>query len=118
MSKGLLGVWIGAWIAFSLLNMYFTWLAPAAEVREAAKMQIALNEPKRQDEFLYSEVIAKINNCNIKMVDGVEFRYCPDKTLITKTPWTRNGGNRTGVVTRYYDETGKLVLIYGHPDDV
>lgn len=118
MGKGILGVWIGMWIGFSALNAGITWLAPAAEVAEAARLQIADNEPKRQDEFLYAEVVAKQGTCKMSLVDGVEFYYCPDKYLITKTNWTRNSGERKGVVTRYYNETGKLILIYGHPDDV
>lgn len=117
-------IFFGAWLAFSGLNYAITYYAPTQEVRQAAELAIESSKPKRQDQFMYAEVLKKLPSCTANAaaaVDGVKYLYCPDKTLITLTDWTRNTKSenpRKGVVTRYYNPEGKLVLIYGHPDDV
>lgn len=115
-------IFFGFWMGFTIVNYLVNYYAPTQDVREAAKLAIVSNEPKRQDQFLYAEVMRKIGECSKNQTvapDGVVFMYCPDKFVVTMTKWTRqNHRTKEGTVTRYYDPAGKLILIYGHPDDL
>jgi ABC-type proline/glycine betaine transport system substrate-binding protein len=124
---------IGCMIAFTVMNFLITKYAPDQAIAQVAYEKLKSNSdakeaaekeakkyPLRQDQFLYAEVLNKIQNeiCSkVSDKENNDFYTCPDGSKISQVHWTR-GSDRKGVVTKYYDSTGKNVLIYGHPDDV
>jgi uncharacterized protein YdhG (YjbR/CyaY superfamily) len=112
---------IGFWIAFTVLNLYISQVSPEhAQRYEQSKEEQKAKEPKRQDQVLYTEVLTKIKNEQCSSVVDKEqntFYTCKDGTKVSMINWTR-GSERKGIVTREYDPSGQLILIYGHPDDV
>lgn len=121
MSNVTLGWAIFFWIAFSAINVYTYWTKPDSVILDAAKSTIDNRQvPQRQNELMYTDMLNKLqlDKCE-KFTDkeNNDFFTCPDGSKVSMINWTRDT-NRKGVVTRYYDPTGKLLLIYGHPDDV
>lgn len=114
-------------IVMTGINYHISISAPNAELVEAAresKKEKSIqngDEPVRQDERLYAEVLAKtrLTACpEVEDSSGNVYYNCTNGEKITMTRWTRDGGDRKGIVTRWYDSSGKLRLIFGHPDDV
>jgi hypothetical protein len=69
---------------------------------------------------LYISLLEKIKTEQCSLSTDPEnntFYNCADGTKVSMIKWTR-GSDRKGVVTREYNPAGKLILIYGHPDDV
>lgn len=71
-----------------------------------------------QNSGLYAEVLYKIKNSCTGISDSEKntFYKCNDGTKVSVIHWIRS--ERQGYVTRDYDKEGKLISIYGHPDDV
>lgn len=71
-----------------------------------------------QNSGLYAEVLFKIKNSCTGISDNEKntFYTCEDGTKVSVIYWKRQ--DRTGYVTRDFDKDGKLVSIYGHPDDI
>lgn len=118
MSKTNLGWFIFFWIAFTCLNIKVSIL----DVEEIAKARYEQKsaDVKRQDEPMYIAVLNKVKDESCKSTTDKEnntFYVCADGSKVSMIHWTR-GSDRKGVVTREYDASGKLLLIYGHPDDV
>lgn len=120
MSKSNLYWFIAFWIAFTCLNIYISLAKPNEVMVAQREAEKAANEPARQNEPLYIQLLTKLQNEKCSVVSDKEsnsFYTCTDGTKASMIHWTR-GNDRKGVVTREYDPTGKLILIYGHPDDV
>lgn len=108
------------WALILSVSYYIKVMEPNDVIVSAAKEKIKSNEPLRQDQRLYAEALIKIksNKCEVVQDENKDnFFKCPDGSTISQIKWERNNRERTGIVTRYYDSTGKLLLIYGHPDD-
>lgn len=117
MSNFNLNCFLVFWILFTCLNLYIYQVKPQLKYEEEQK---ALNEPIRQNEPMYINLLAKIKDEQCKASTDPEnntFYVCADGTKVSMIKWTR-GTDRKGVVTREYNYAGKLILIYGHPDDV
>lgn len=120
-----LGIMIGIWICGNFLHWVIDVNAPNAEIAEKARRENEAAqppkppEPKHNDTGLYAEVLDMLPSCrgNEEKSTGDKFYLCPNGSKITQVNWTRNQGERKGIVTRYYNPKGDLVLIYGHPDD-
>lgn len=71
----------------------------------------------RQDSGDYAMVLHKLQTtcAGIKDEEKNIFYTCSDGTRVTVIHWIR--GESQGFVTRNYDKNGKLLSIYGHPDD-
>lgn len=112
-------VLIMLWIAGNTIYYIESISKPNAELVEKAKRENAANEPKHNDTGLYSEVLSKIKTCELNVESSTDNKFynCPNNEKITQIHWERGQGSRKGIVTRYFDSTGKLLLIYGHPDD-
>lgn len=115
-------------IVFAIMtgvNFIISVVAPKSELvaMEREKNEIlkgGKDAPIRQNELLYADALKKtqLKSCpDVEDDEGNRYFNCDDGEKITMTRWTRNGGDRKGIVTRWYDKTGKLKLIYGHPDD-
>lgn len=120
--KNHLGVSIcaGMMLTFTALNFLISYYAPNQAIAEAAYEKIAERDkyPLKQDQVMYAEVLNKVKSCSVvKDRENNEFYTCPDSSTVSMVHWTR-GTERKGVVTKYYDKTGKQLLVYGHPDDV
>lgn len=118
MSNVNLGWFIFFWIAFTVVNVKINIL----DVNEAVEAKYVKKETaiKRQDEPAYIAVLNKIKNESCSSTTDKEnntYYVCADGSKVSMINWTR-GTDRKGVVTREYDPNGKLLLIYGHPDDV
>jgi hypothetical protein len=106
---------------FTAVNLIITKIAPDAAIAEAAVSELDKRKeyPLKEDQVLYAEVLNKIKSCSVqKDKEDNEFYTCPDGSTISIVHWTRSGGDRKGVVTKYYNKDGKHILQYGHPDDV
>lgn len=117
MSNFNLNCFLVFWILFTCLNLYIYQVKPQLKYEEEQK---ALNEPIRQNEPKYINLLAKIKDEQCKASTDPEnntFYVCADGTKVSMIKWTR-GTDRKGVVTREYNAAGKLIMIYGHPDDV
>ena len=120
-----LGIMIGVWIAGNFLHWVIDVNAPNQELVEKARRENAEAlppeppAPKRNDTGLYAEVLDKLPGCrsNTEPGTGDKFFLCSDGSKITQVNWSRLGGERKGIVTRYFNPNGDLILIYGHPDD-
>lgn len=118
MSNNNLGWFLFFWIAFTFANIKVSIL----DVEEIAKQRYEekLEVTKKNKEPEYIALLNKIKDPSCTSATDKEkntFYACADGTKVSMINWTR-GSDRKGVVTREYDATGKLVLIYGHPDDV
>lgn len=111
----------------TIVNYYISVVAPNSELieihrkTEQAKRVANGDEPVRQDERMYADALAKteLASCpDVRDAENNVFYNCKDGEKISMTRWTRSGGDRKGIVTRWYDSQGKLKMIYGHPDDV
>lgn len=120
MSSRNLGWFIFFWFAFTSTNIYISVLKPYTASRDVVIASLKKDEPKKQDTAGYINLLEKlkVQNCtaNSDKEDNT-FYKCSDGSTASMIHWTR-GRDRKGVVTREYDSTGKLTLIYGHPDDV
>jgi hypothetical protein len=97
--------------------LYIYQVKPEQRFKEEQKV---LNEPSRQNEPMYISLLEKIKTEQCSLSTDPEnntFYNCADGTKVSMIKWTR-GSDRKGVVTREYNPAGKLILIYGHPDDV
>lgn len=117
-----LGILLGVWIAGNFLHWVIDVNEPSQELVEKARRENEAAkppEPKRNDTGLYAEVLDILPSCrgNEEKSTGDKFYLCPNGSKITQINWSRLGGERKGVVTRYFDPKGELILIYGHPDD-
>lgn len=120
-----LGILLGIWITGNFLHWVIDVNEPNQELVEKARRENeaakppAPPEPKHNDTGLYAEVLDILPSCrgNEEKSTGDKFYLCPNGSKITQINWTRMGGERKGVVTRYFNPQGELVLIYGHPDD-
>lgn len=117
-----LGILLGVWIAGNFLHWVIDVNEPNSELVEKARRENEAAkppEPKHNDTGLYAEVLDLLPSCrgNEEKATGDKFYLCPNGSKITQINWTRMGGDRKGVVTRYFDPKGELILIYGHPDD-
>ena len=116
MSNTNIGWFIFFWIAFTCVNYKISVMDVAAGVEEKYAKQAG--EPKRQDEPMYIAVLNKVKDCTSTTdKENNTYYVCADGTKVSMIHWSR-GGERKGIVTREYSPDGKLVLIYGHPDDV
>lgn len=118
MSNVNLGWFIFFWIVFTCVNIKINML----DVENVVQQRYAKKdgEAKRQDEPMYIAVLNKVKSENCLSTTDKEnntFYTCKDGTKVSMIHWTR-GNERKGVVTREYSPDGKLMLIYGHPDDV
>jgi len=105
------------WILFTMVNLYIYQVKP---VKKYENDQKALSELVRQNEPMYIELLSKLQKeqCTPSTdPENNKFYSCTDGTKVSMIKWTR-GSDRKGVVTREYNPAGKLVLVYGHPDDV
>lgn len=121
MRSTLLSVLLVFMTFFTILNYVITVYAPNQELVYAAKVKNdeIRKYPLHQDQILYAEVLNKMKTCSVVHdKEKNDFYTCPDKSTISMVHWERDGGKRKGVVTKYYDSTGKHLLVYGHPDDV
>lgn len=118
MSNTNIGWFIFFWIAFTIVNTKINVLDVREDViQEYTKKE---TEVKRQNEPMYIAVLNKIKDESCQSTTDKEdntFYVCADGSKVSMIHWTR-GKERKGVVTREYDPSGKLILIYGHPDDV
>ncbi|YP_010843117.1 membrane protein [Klebsiella phage K64-1] len=71
-----------------------------------------------QNSGLYAEVLNKIKNKCTGISDNERntFYTCQDGSKVSVIYWKRQ--DRSGYVTRDFDKDGKLISIYGHPDDI
>lgn len=71
----------------------------------------------RQDSGDYAMVLHKLQtSCTgLKDEEKNTFYTCEDGSRVTVIHWIR--GEKQGYVTRNYDKSGKLLSMYGHPDD-
>jgi len=117
MSNFNLNCFLVFWILFTCLNLYIYQVKPQLKYEEEQK---ALHDPVRQNEPKYISLLAKVKNEQCTASTDPEnntFYTCADGTKVSMIKWTR-GTDRKGVVTREYNPAGKLIMIYGHPDDV
>ena len=114
-----LSILIVLWIVGTLANYAIRINEPNKELVKKAERENAASEPLHNDSGMYAEVLNKIKTCdlNVEQSTSNKFYLCPNGEKITQINWERGQGERKGIVTRYYDSTGKLLLIYGHPDD-
>lgn len=120
-----LAILLGIWLVGNFTHWVITVQAPNAELVEKARRENeaakppAPPEPKRNDSGVYAEVLNLMPTCKSteEKSTGDTFYVCPNGGKITRIHWSRAGGTRTGIVTRYFDSEGTLVLVYGHPDD-
>lgn len=113
MSKTNLGWFIFFWIAFTCLNIKINMYDAEKNILAEIK-----GTPQRQNESMYVDALKKMKTCEgTTDKENNTFYVCPDGSKISTINWTR-GDNRKGIVTREYNPQGKLILIYGHPDDV
>jgi hypothetical protein len=113
MSNTNLNFFLVFWILFTVLNLYIYHVKPHEENK-------AISELVRQNEPLYINLLTKLKDEQCKETNDNEkntFYVCADGTKVSMIKWTR-GSDRKGVVTREYNPAGKLLLVYGHPDDV
>ncbi|AQW88917.1 putative membrane protein [Erwinia phage pEa_SNUABM_50] len=114
------------WIAFTCVNIYVVMYKPEANWKEKIETQVKAeykkNEPAppdamRQNQPAYIQMLNDIQKCpNVTDKENNTFYTCENGTKASMIHWTR--GDKKGVVTREYNPEGKLILIYGHPDDV
>ena len=118
MSNTNLGWFLFFWIAFTCVNIKINIMDVEARTeRILLKKDV---DAKRQDEPMYIAVLNKVKDPSCQSTVDKEqntFYTCADGTKVSMIHWSR-GNDRKGVVTREYDASGKLLLIYGHPDDV
>lgn len=117
-----LGLMIGIWITGNFTHWVIDVYVPNQELVAKAERENAAAKPpkpKRNDTGLYAKVLNNLPSCTMKTEPdtGDKFFTCPDGSTISQINWTRNASGRKGVVTRYFNREGVLLLIYGHPDD-
>lgn len=113
---------IMSWIAGNIVHWQIDVSEPNSQLVEKARRENEASKPpeaKKNDTGLYAEVLDKLPTCrgNIEQSTGDKFFLCPDGSKITQINWTRNQGERKGIVTRYFNPKGELILIYGSPDE-
>ncbi len=117
MSNKNIGWFIFFWIAFTCVNIKINIMDVESVVQERILRKD--DGAKRQDEPMYIAVLNKVKVEQCESTSDKEdntFYSCADGTKVSMIHWKR--GDRKGVVTREYSPEGKMVLIYGHPDDV
>ena len=113
MSNTNLNWFIFFWISFTCLNVYVYHVKPNEVQKAAIQEQQKKNEPIRQNEPMYIDLLGKLKNENCQASTDPEnntFYSCKDGVKVSMIKWTR--GERKGVVTRAYDPQGNLVMIY------
>lgn len=115
--KNSYAIQLGTMLAFTFLNGLFAFFSPSTPAVPEQEKVLKI-ETIRQDVTSYTQVLKKSETCE-KVTDKEEndFYSCADGTTISMVHWTR-GGDRKGVVTKYYDKDKNLLMVYGHPDDV
>lgn len=117
-----LGILLGIWLTGNLVHWAVDVNAPNQELVEKARRENEAAkppEPKHNDTGLYAEVLDMLPTCrgNEEKSTGDKFYLCPNGSKITQINWSRSASGRKGIVTRYFDASGTLILVYGHPDD-